>query len=1061
MDRLSWSSFVLGHPIDDLHLQNHLKWAIIEGDLSLITTLLDRGRPVNVVNSDGSTLLHCAAQGGHVEVIRELVDRGCDLNAVNNNGCSPLHDAASNGRKEAVLELINLGSNMSLVAGPRGTPLHQAVLNNHLETVVAMIEAGCPIDAVNSNGFTLLHFAARGGHVEVIRELVDRGCDLNAVKNNGCSPLHDAASNGRKEAVLELIHLGSNMSLVAGPRGTPLHQAVLCGHLETVVVMIDEGCAIDTVDSDGSTLLHFAARGGHVEVIRELVDRGCDVSAVEKNGGSPLHFAAARGRKEAVLELIHLGSNMSLVAGPRGTPLHQAVLCGHLETVVAMIDEGCPIDAVNSDGSTLLHFAARGGHVEVIRELVDRSCDLNAVKNNGCSSLHAAASNGKREAVLELIHIGSNMSLVAGPRGTPLHQAVLNGHLETVVVMIDEGCPIDAVDSDGSTLLHFAARGGHVEVIRELVDRGCDLNAVKNNGCSPLHDAARKGRKEAVLELIHLGSNMSLVAGPRGTPLHQAVLNGHLETVVDMIEEGCPLNVVDSNGETLLHYAAAGAHLEIIRELIRRGCSIVGSHTLESIKSDNEANSGSRSLELTPLETAITSGEGCHLDPMCTTMRLFDETESMDKTDLLMPLCERGFVNQNRLLCLAAIPGDSQFFDNYISFSEQFVRANHHIDMKLFKKYFLDYIPDAFPHEGVISLNPLCIALFTLHYYLSGNKGGWYINKKSMNHILFIKKLLSHPILKGIVNDVLSNGLRPLDLARQFGLGDIVKSLEKAGGQPGLWSMLPREIVTSHSSSVSKSFSGLLSIAQSGPMGLQAVIDMCKRIYCHSTDSSGSLSVEPDSYVKLDLADISKHVVPVVATKCYQVGVYLGIEGTTVDIVERDYADKGCEEICLRMFDRWLRVGPGTGDKERTWRTVLVAVKEVAGVAVCEEIEQQLYHQVGMYLSIAMMYGYYICYSCLHKCCQGLSKFSFIICAVQYFCNSYCRVYQKKLLPLADNSTMDVPHKASVMDCSGKENQWLKGPVILVITPADHNLYMCVISHTCAYTMRHGKHDPS
>ena len=89
-------------------------------------------------------------------------------------------------------------------------------------------------------------------------------------------------------------------------------------------------------------------------------------------------------------------------------------------------------------------------------------------------------------------------------------------------------------------------------------------------------------------------------------------------------------------------------------------------------------------------------------------------------------------------------------------------------------------------------------------------------------------------------------------------------------------------------------------------------------------------------------------MVPKTAANYYQVGVYLGIESTTLDIVKTDHAHKGCEEICLQMFDRWLRDGPGTGDKERTWRTVLAAVKNSAGVAVCEEIEQQLHHRVGI-----------------------------------------------------------------------------------------------------------------
>ena len=718
-----------------------------------------------------------------------------------------------------------------------------------------------------------------------------------------------------------------------------IHRAVYEGDLTKVRALLKEGCPLNLVDSNGSTLLHFAAQGGHVEVIRELVDRGCNLNAVDNNGCSPLHDAANNGRKEAVLELVHLGSNKLLVAGPYGSPLHQAVLNGHFETAVAMIEEGFPVDTVNSNGSTLLHCAAAGGHIEVIKLLVDNGCDVTVVDNDGGSPLHYAAGHGRKEAVLELIHLGSNMSLVAGPYGTPLHQAVLNGHLETVVAMIEEGCPLNVVNSYGSTLLHYAAQGGHVEVIRELVDRGCDVHSTKRNGYSPLHAAAGYGRKEAVLELISLGSNVSQVAGPCGTPLHQAVLFGHLETVVAMIDRGCPLDVVDSNGETLLHYAADCGYLEILRELVIKGCCVTVRHSANTTKSKD-----SSVHQLTPIESAISSGEGCQIGHIFNTMQLVKKRENtlLEEPDkLLQALHKEGLVDLNVLLCLAAIPGDSQFFDQFFVPSKQVIRLHHGIDIKLFKKYFARFIPKVFPIREFMPLNPLCIALFTLHFYSAGRKHFWYINEKSMNHREFIKRLISHPILKSTMNDILPNGLRPLDLARQFGLGDIVKLLEKAGGQPGLWSMPPSEIEISHSFRLSTAYDLLLPLVRSGPLGQRAVSELYKLL-------SRSINKTDISICKPDLADILKCVVPKIAAKYYQVGMCLGIESTTLDIVKTDHAHEGCEEICLQMFDRWLRVGPRTGDKERTWRTVLAAVKEVAGVAVCEEIEQQLHHQVGI-----------------------------------------------------------------------------------------------------------------
>ena len=59
--------------------------------------MLEEGSSLDVVNSDGATLPHFAAEGGNVELVRELVDRGCDVYAVEDHGCTALHDATGSG----------------------------------------------------------------------------------------------------------------------------------------------------------------------------------------------------------------------------------------------------------------------------------------------------------------------------------------------------------------------------------------------------------------------------------------------------------------------------------------------------------------------------------------------------------------------------------------------------------------------------------------------------------------------------------------------------------------------------------------------------------------------------------------------------------------------------------------------------------------------------------------------------------------------------------------------------------------------------------------------------
>ena len=797
--------------------------AVRNGNTKTVVDLLDRV-PIYTKDDNGESLLHWAARGGHVTTMRLLIRRGCDVDSVDGRGLTPLHWAAALGQTKAVRELIGNGATKTVVAGEYGTPLHLATLSGHVETVEAMLAEGCPIDVVDSNGKTFLHWAAYGGHVEVIKVLVGRGCDVNAVDIDGCTPLYSAASFGRTEAVRELIRLGAPISVVAGNCGTPLDQAALKGHVKTVVAMLAEGCPIDAVNSDGATVLHFAAQGGFVEVVMVLVVRGCDVNAVKANGCTPLHDAAGCGKTEAVRELITLGATKSVVAGNCGTPLHQAALKGHVKTAEAMLAEGCPIDIVDSNGATVLHFAAAGGHIKVMMVLVDRGCDVNAVEVDGCTPLHFAASCGRTEAVCELIKLGATKSVVAGDFGAPLHEAALRGHVETVQAMLAEGCPVDIVDSNGATVLHFAAAGGHIKVMMVLVDRGCDVNAAKANGCTPLHSAAACGRIEAVHELIKLGATKSVIAGNYGTPLHQAALSGHVETVEVLLEADTDLSTInvapsevqtdcslisicDSVGETPVMYAVQGGQVEVFKVLISKGGSIT----------DRDTHS------VSTLEQCFVGGHASKLSQFCEACDIGSSGEGL--RGALATLITKGLVDAHKVLCLCAISGDSVFLEEHfielVASDECLMPAA----VRCAKHYFhrgegVSFIDQLGLLDGD-SLSPLHISLLSLKCFRM-DFADYSIQKGANDHTSFITKLLSHPVLKGTVNEHYPNGLSPLDLAKQFELHDIAALIEGAGGRPRVWANVPQEIEAKQPLALARlkeNFLPMVAIAREGEHG--------------------------------------------------------------------------------------------------------------------------------------------------------------------------------------------------------------------------------------------------
>ena len=919
-----------------------LHQAALGGHKEVVLVLLDAGCPIDVVDRIGRNALHTATHCGHIELLGLLVEHGLDVNRGDAGGYTPLHLAAANGKLEAVHELLRLGgkASMTKVAGTGGTPLHQAAFGGHKEVVLVLLDAGCPIDVVDSTGGNVLHAALRGGHVDLIGLFVEHGLDVNRGDPDGYTPLHyAAAANGKLEAVHELLRLGgkASMTKVAGMRGTPLHQAALGGHKEVVLVLLDAGCPIDVVENYGRNVLHAAAHNGHIDLIGLFVEHGLDVNRGDTNDGTPLHSAAANGKLEAVHELLRLGGkpSMTKVAGMRGTPLHQAALSGHEEVVLVLLDASCPIDVVDSKGRNILQAAVCGGHVDLMGLLVERGLDVNRGDVDGYTPLHYAAGTGKLEAVHELLRLGGKVSVtkVAGIYGTPLLQAVLGGHKEVVLVLLDAGCPIDVVDSYGRNVLHVAAGRGHVDLMGLLVGHGLNVNGKDADGYTPLHYAAATGKLEAVHEVLKLVAHS--VSGTKLdiAPLHTAVCMGHVDIVsalLDAMEQyrsslisgnqgsdvsllpshsgdgvdhanklgRAPVDYCDKYGQTALMLAAETGQVAVFNLLLSR-------------KSDRSARDY---WELTAFEHAVMYG---HTDKL-TEFGTYQDSEA-SIIECVHVLNKRNLLDPRKLLILGSFTGDPLVITTLSRDESMFSEAAGYqwpmacriaFDAMCRETSSQLCLPDQGP------LTALHIALLMFKEVRHGSTEDESIKRGAKDYTVFIEKLISHPLTKYTVNELFPNGLSPLDIARRFNFHNIADMIERAGGGPGLWVNLPKEIEQ-------KSIAALLAVKELigyGGHGIQSTSRILSLVGLHlaGEESSGANRILQGRPSRLL---VQKHVMSKLQhkDKWERVGDLLEVDEEELDrLGEKATSD---DEAYYSMLKYWLKHGHHV-----TWKTLLDAV---------------------------------------------------------------------------------------------------------------------------------------
>jgi ankyrin repeat protein len=963
-----------------------LHQAAQNGHQSVVSALVSAGCSIDVLGYTGRNILHSSAQGGHVELIVYLIGCGLNVNSTDYEGCTPLHRAAYNGRIEAVRKILELGGAASMlqVSPTSGTPLHTAVFAGHKETATILLNAGCPIDVLDVSGKSALHAASAAGHVEIVAMLVEYGIDVNGSDVSGWTALHAGARHGQTEVVRLLLSLGARPSLFkVAIGGTPLHQAVLGGQSEIVSMLLKAGCSVnvldgegrtplhlaalkgyleissilinarcpvDVLDNDNASLFHFAAEGDIIELLCALTDIKMDVNRLDRFGWTPLHRAAYKGKLGSVKKLLTLGAKESMmkVGISPETPLHLAAHKGHEEVVSTLLCAGCSVDMLDIHGRTSLHFAAGGGQVELVQKFIEIGLNVNSCDMAGCTPLHAAAYNGRLEVVRELLKLVTIASArkIAGRYGSPLHMAALGGHKEISRALLDWGCPVHTLNSQGESVLHFCAQNhsktGNADAIELLVlfvERGLDVNTGDCYGLTPLHLASCQGEVGAVRELLKLGADPKSCAGANGTPFHLAVTNQSLEVLTELSQtigpskltdhsapggsrQTSPLDCPDAFGATPLLWAAEYGKVEALKYLVEQHCSVCV-----------RTNYG-----LSLFEHAILGG---HMDKLSEISTACNMGDCGGKVDLLtLTLQNKSLLDCRKLLLLGAFTGDPLVIEVLSNEEHMFAEAARHTFLEtltVLKHNFGDESRDGNIYHQIglpdnCPLTPLHISLILLKYTTESHTFTGSIVKGVKNYEVYIAQLLAHPLSRFLVRELFPNGLSPLDVAHQFNYHTISTMIENAGGQPGLWGNLPRE-VQQQCINAFLPMSALMGHGNTGLEGAQRVVSHLfgGHLLPSVTTREGLLDTTPD--LKL----IVKHIIPrLQRLDCwFKAGIILDFkEDELLQIRCRSKSDDSAYEAV--MCD-WLKRSQFV-----TWKTLFGAIGCFEKKVIIDDMTDQI-----------------------------------------------------------------------------------------------------------------------
>ncbi|XP_032336841.1 LOW QUALITY PROTEIN: ankyrin repeat and death domain-containing protein 1A [Camelus ferus] len=276
------------------------------GHLRILQILVNSGAKIHCENKDGLTLLHCAAQKGHVHVLAFMME---DLEDV------ALDQADKLGR----------------------TAFHQAAEHGQLDALDFLVGSGCDHSVKDKEGNTALHLAARQGHLAVLQRLVDIRLDLEEQNAEGLTALHAAAERIHPDCVQLLLRAGSSVNALTQKKQSCLHYAALGGSEVMARALIHAGGCTNVADRQGASPLHLAVRHNFPVLVQLLIDSGSDLDATDHRQQTPLHLAAEHAWQDIAEMLLVAGVNLNLRDKQGKTALAVAARSNHVSLVDMII----------------------------------------------------------------------------------------------------------------------------------------------------------------------------------------------------------------------------------------------------------------------------------------------------------------------------------------------------------------------------------------------------------------------------------------------------------------------------------------------------------------------------------------------------------------------------------------------------------------------------------------------------------------------------------------------------------------------------------------------------
>jgi len=380
--------------------------------------------------------LHRACQEGNLILVSILLERGLNVNAKDKQGRTPLHIASETGDRQLAEFLFQRGADTCSVSARGSIPLDCSHDENMILLLVQMMaRAGKAQLAKERLQFEELSEKARP---KIAKEL-----DLKTTRKKMPPVLLSQILSKRPISnFLGLKESDSRLSSLSNVSDCSRFSEAESGFCE--MEKSPESTSMESVQTNVSISSGFAS----VDEMTPYFNRRA-TTALTKEEFAALNRFPFMPRSRAVSEpppkrTVKRSSTWNIARTKTGTFPRPALKKRVVKRVTFPANILLDISIKNDD------------FVETCHLIKSRKVDFNRVGCNGLTPLHRAAIEGSYECLQLLIDLGANVNVQDELGWTPLHDAVFHGHISCAMALINAGADLSAETEDFLTILDLA-----------------------------------------------------------------------------------------------------------------------------------------------------------------------------------------------------------------------------------------------------------------------------------------------------------------------------------------------------------------------------------------------------------------------------------------------------------------------------------------------------------------------------------------------------------------------------------------------------------------------------